>query len=79
MNNLSEKNNHDSITSYSDSQRLNPKSNDIDDILNENEIYKRSRIIIGKNLVVTSALPYANGPIHSRAYCINLSTRRYFY
>jgi methionyl-tRNA synthetase len=64
MNNLSEKNNHDSITAYSDSQRLNPKSNDIHDILNENEIYKRSRIVIGKNLIVTSALPYANGPIH---------------
>src|SRR5215210_640602 len=64
MNNLSEKNNHDSITTYSDSQRLNPKSNDIHVILNENEVYKRSRIVIGKNLVVTSALPYANGPIH---------------
>ena len=64
MNNLSEKNNHDSITTYSDSNRLNPKSNDIHVILNENEIYKRSRIVIGKNLVVTSALPYANGPIH---------------
>ena len=64
MNNLFENNNHDSITAYSDSGNLNSKSDDILDILKENKIHKRPRIVTGKNLVVTSALPYANGPIH---------------
>ncbi len=64
MNNLSENNNHDSITAYSDSGNPNSKSDDIHDILKENEKYKSHRIDIGKSLIVTSALPYANGPIH---------------
>jgi methionyl-tRNA synthetase len=64
MNNLSENHNHDSITAYSDSGNPNSKSDDINDILKENEKYKSPRIDIGKSLIVTSALPYANGPIH---------------
>ncbi len=64
MNNLSENNNHDSIRAYSDSGNPNSKSDDIHDILKENEKYKSPRIDIGKSLIVTSALPYANGPIH---------------
>jgi len=64
MNNLSENNNHNSTGTHPDSDTLNPKTNDIHDILAENEKYKRSRIVIEKNLIVTSALPYANGQIH---------------
>ena len=64
MNNLSENNNHNPIAANADSGILNSKTSDIRDILAENEKYKRPRIVMGKNLVVTSALPYANGPIH---------------
>jgi len=64
MNNLSENNNHNSTGTHPDSDTLNPKTNDIHDILAENEKYKRSKIVIEKNLIVTSALPYANGQIH---------------
>lgn len=64
MNNLPENNNHNSTGTHPDSDTLNPKTNDIHDILAENEKYKRSRIVIEKDLIVTSALPYANGQIH---------------
>lgn len=64
MNNLSENNNHNSTGTHPDSDALNPRTNDIHDILAENDKYKRSKILIEKNIVVTSALPYANGQIH---------------
>ncbi len=64
MNNISENTNHDSIPTHSDSDNSQIKSTDISDIIKKNEKYNGPRIMIEKDLVVTSALPYANGQIH---------------
>src|SRR5687768_11654386 len=63
MNKLSENTNHISNTN-SDSDILDAKIEDIHDIIKENEKYKGPKIAIERDLVVTSALPYANGQIH---------------
>ena len=64
MNNLSENTNHNSITAHSDSDSSKFKLTDFDDIITQNIKYIGPRIMIEKDLVVTSALPYANGQIH---------------
>ena len=64
MNDLSENTNHDSITNHSDSDTTNFTEKDVRDKFAENETYKGPKIVIEKDLVVTSALPYANGQIH---------------
>jgi methionyl-tRNA synthetase len=64
MNNLSENTNHNSITTHSDSDTSQFKSTDFHDIITQNIKYNGPRIMIEKDLVVTSALPYANGQIH---------------
>ena len=64
MNDLSENTNHNSITNHSDSDTTNFTEKDVRDKFAENETYKGPKIVIEKDLVVTSALPYANGQIH---------------
>ncbi len=64
MNDLSKDTNHNLITTLLDFDTTNSGIKDNHDKLTENETYKGPRIVIGKDLVVTSALPYANGPIH---------------
>lgn len=64
MNNLSENTNHNSITTHSDSDTSQFNSTDFHDIITQNIKYNGPRIMIEKDLVVTSALPYANGQIH---------------
>ena len=64
MNNLSENTNHNSITTHSDSDTSNFMKKISMTNLTENETYKGPKIVIEKDLVVTSALPYANGQIH---------------
>jgi methionyl-tRNA synthetase len=64
MNSLSENTNHNSITTPSDSDTSHFIKTDSHDVITENEKYKGPKIVIDKDLVVTSALPYANGQIH---------------
>jgi methionyl-tRNA synthetase len=64
MNNLSENTNHNSITAHSGSDTSQFKSTDFLDIITDKIKYNGPRIMIEKDLVVTSALPYANGQIH---------------
>ena len=64
MNILSENTNHNSITTHSDSNTSHFITTDSHDVITENEKYKGPKILIEKDLVVTSALPYANGQIH---------------
>ncbi|MFI5406119.1 MAG: methionine--tRNA ligase [Nitrososphaerales archaeon] len=64
MNSLSENTNHNSITTHSDSDNSHFITIDSHDVITENEKYKGPKIVIDKDLVVTSALPYANGQIH---------------
>ncbi|CAN5867052.1 hypothetical protein BH23THE1_BH23THE1_10960 [soil metagenome] len=64
MNNLSENINHNSITTHSDSDTSQFNSTDFHDIITQNIEYNGPRIMMEKDLVVTSALPYANGQIH---------------
>ena len=64
MNSLSENTNHNSITTPSDFDTSHFIKTDSHDVITENEKYKGPKIVIDKDLVVTSALPYANGQIH---------------
>ena len=64
MNSLSENTNHNSIPTHSDSDTSHIKTTENHDVITENEKYKGPKIVIEKDLVVTSALPYANGQIH---------------
>jgi methionyl-tRNA synthetase len=64
MNSLSENTNHNSINTPSDSDTSHFIKTDSHDVITENEKYKGPKIVIDKDLVVTSALPYANGQIH---------------
>jgi methionyl-tRNA synthetase len=64
MNSLSENTNHTSITTHPDSYTSPIKTSENHDEIAVNEKYKGPKILIEKDLVVTSALPYANGQIH---------------
>lgn len=64
MNDLSGNTNHNSNNIHSDSDIVDIKINDIYDKSIGYEPYKGPKIVIEKDLVVTSALPYANGQIH---------------
>ena len=64
MNSLSENTNHTSITTHPDSYTSHIKTSENHNEIAVNEKYKGPKILIEKDLVVTSALPYANGQIH---------------
>ncbi len=64
MNSLSENTNHTSITAHPDSYTSHIKTSENHNEIAVNEKYKGPKILIEKDLVVTSALPYANGQIH---------------
>ncbi|WP_458721457.1 methionine--tRNA ligase [Candidatus Nitrosocosmicus sp. R] len=64
MNSLSENTKHTSITTRPDSYTSHIKTSENHNEIAVNEKYKGPKILIEKDLVVTSALPYANGQIH---------------
>jgi len=64
MNDLSGNTKHNPNNTHSDSDIVDINMNDIHDKSTEYETYKGPKIVIEKDLVVTSALPYANGQIH---------------
>jgi methionyl-tRNA synthetase len=64
MNDLSENTNHNSTVTYSNSKTMDSTRQNVHDRLTANETYSGPKIVPTKDLVVTSALPYANGPIH---------------
>jgi methionyl-tRNA synthetase len=64
MNDLSGNPNHNSNNTHSDSDIADTNMKDIHEKSTEYETYKGPKIVIEKDLVVTSALPYANGQIH---------------
>jgi methionyl-tRNA synthetase len=63
MNDQSENINHNSIAISSNSKTKDSIQN-VQNNSTENEIYRGPKVVIKKDLIVTSALPYANGQIH---------------